>query len=341
MAYNVQPFAIGSFPNLLGGDTDDTGVATPNTPELAATAPWAPPSANVTASRKGVYAEYPASTPKYSTSNDDRSLQTQARLLIPMPDKLYKKYLASFVGEETRALAEAITAPSGKDRADLPNGYIDFLLTQAREGFEEKVQIVDVVGDNYVAYFFGQRPPIFSYEGVLMNTMQDDWRLAMLLLYQNVIRGTQLARRNTMVTLAYDNLAVTGALVGMDQSLTAEMQMAAQFSFQILVKRLDVRRTRGAMPTVVGALPYAVQPDLFATTQVFGVPPAATMRETGKPTNATEERTAPAANSDMYNVPVPVSEPNVLGARPVQGTKFPSPKVIIRSARTFDLNFIE
>ena len=304
MSYLVDPFAANNFSNLLGGDSESKNITkTPARPNTAAV-------------RKGVYATYPAATPKYSTTNDDNSLKTQARLLIPFPnDTTFNAYQASFLGysDDVKRLADTIGVPAWKDYTKGAVGYVDFLLTQAQEGFEEKLQVVDVVGDNYVAYFFGQRPPIFSYQGVLLNTMQDDWRLAMLLMYQNIIRGTQLARRNTMVTLAYDKLAVTGALVNMTQILTAEMQMAAQFNFQILVKRLDVERTQGSIPTAIGGLPYAVRPDTFAV-QVFSVP-RATMRETAEPVYATKEREkeTPAGLSFSEN-----EEQSVYGAAPPQ-----------------------
>lgn len=322
MSYLVNPFASNDFSNLLGGDSASTNITkTPAGKSIAvgggvsvAVQQFVRP--NTAAVRKGVYATYPAATPKYSTTNDDNSLKTQARLLIPFPDsKTFKDYQASFLGysNDVKRLANTIGVPARKDYTKGAVGYVDFLLTQAQEGFEEKLQVVDVVGDNYVAYFFGQRPPIFSYQGVLMNTKQDDWRLAMLLMYQNVIRGTQLARRNTMVTLAYDKLAVTGALVNMTQILTAEMQMAAQFNFQILVKRIDVERTIGSIPTAVAGLPYAVRPDTFAV-QVFGVP-LATMRTTGEPTYPTEQRKDKKTDEAASMIDV---EPAVHGAPPAQ-----------------------
>ena len=314
MSYLVDPFVANNFSNLLGGDSESKNITT-----AVGGGGLVPQSVhpNTVAVRKGVYAAYPAATPKYSTTNDDNSLKTQARLLIPFPnDTTFNAYQASFLGysDDVKRLADTIGVPARKDYIKGAVGYVDFLLTQAQEGFEEKLQVVDVVGDNYVAYFFGQRPPIFSYQGVLLNTMQDDWRLAMLLMYQNIIRGTQLARRNTMVTLAYDKLAVTGALVNMTQILTAEMQMAAQFNFQILVKRLDVERTQGSIPTAIGGLPYAVRPDTFAV-QVFGVP-LATMRTTGEPTYTTEQRKDKKTTDEAASMID--AEPAVHGAPPAQ-----------------------
>lgn len=281
MAYANQP---NSFAQLLGGAAGFAGGGRLQKAEL----------------RKGVYADYSVATPKYSATNDDRSLQTQARLLIPFPNpQTFQAYRKSFPGHsrDIKQLAETIAALGGSRGH---TGYIDFLLTSAQESFEEKLQIVDVVGDNYVAYFFGQRPPLFSYQGVLMNTQQDDWRLAMLLMYQHIIRGTQLARRNTMVTLAYDNLAVTGALVNMTQVLTAEMQMASQFNFQLLVKRVDVERTMGAKPTRVSGLPSVVRPDTFAT-EIFDVPHA-TNRKIAESTSTTKAREAreEGSSSEIY-----------------------------------------
>lgn len=289
MAYTGTYFESDEFQRLLGGDVNNKGVANSTLAKSFGRNDVLP---NFTAERKGVYAQYPASTPKYTATNDDRSLKTQARLLIAMPsDKEFNTFMASYNGysDDVRQMARLLVAVPAKYQ-NLSNkvGYLDFLLTSAQETFEEKVQLDDVVGDNFVAYFFGQRPPIFSYQGVLMNTKQDDWRAAMTMIYLNILRGTQLARRGKMVTLAYDKYAITGAFLNMTQVLTAEMQMASTFSFQMLVKRIDIERTQNSIPTYIAGLPYAVDPDSFST-QTFA-PPKITMRTTNTPAAATTAR---------------------------------------------------
>ena len=278
-----------NYPLLLGGDRDVNETRFLEDIDLTGDIDFAKVQ-----TRKGVYANYPAMTPKYVNNNTDASLETMARLMIPLSsERLRAKFLATFRGE-TRKLAEALATLGETERGTERSyglGYIDFLLTMAQESFDEKVQINDVLSDNYVSFFFGKRPPVFQYTGVLFNTRQDDWRSAFTIIYNDIIRGTELARRKAVVTLSYDNMAVTGALVRMNQVLRAEQQMASQFDFSILVKRIDIERTIGHPPTQVATFPSFIKPATFAPVQ-FGVPPK-TIRVTGVPQSVTVERKKP------------------------------------------------
>lgn len=234
---------------------------------------------------KGVFAQYPGSTPKYSTRND--STETMARMLVPIPSYPERRKFVQSFGTNTAArnLAEAlaVTEESGsKGDGRFGMGYIDFLLTAAVEAHEEKVQVVDVLSDNYVAYYFGEHPPIFQYQGKLINTEQDDWRNAFSIVYNSIVRGTQLARRRRLVTLTYDNVAVTGTMVGMNQTLTAEMEMAADFSFKILVKRFDIYRRPGITFNPPSGFPNnVVDPSTFGSLSIKRV--KKTLRVVGNP----------------------------------------------------------
>lgn len=270
MAYidQGQGFYSGDFARLLGGDAS---VVDP------------------TAIRKGVHAKYPATTPKYRTDDGEASLQTMARLLIPITKREIDDFVKTFSSPESRALAKSLLS-TGNTGDGVGFGYLDFLLTQAQESFQEKVQIVDVLSDNYVAYFFGSTPPVFSFSGNLMNSEQDDWRSAFTLLYLDVLRGTQLARRGKVVTLAYDKRAVTGAFIGMSDVLTAEMQLASTFSFQMLVRRIDIERTLNHPPTQALVQPYAVDAGQLASmgNSLAAIP--RTIRTVLTPRYATTER---------------------------------------------------
>lgn len=218
--------------------------------------------------RKGVFANHPASTPKYHTGNNDASLNYMARLFIPFSDPDARDaFVASFDGPAQK-LADAL-ATTGKKPTNSPYGmgYIDFLLQQAVENYQEKFQAADVLSDNYVSYFFGQSPPMFQYQGALLNSQQDNWRAAFTTMYHDIIRGTKLARKKLVVVLTYDDVFVTGVLAGMSQTLTAEFELAASFNFQMLVKRYDIvpRDFYPAYPTPLDGFPFRVSGKAFAS----------------------------------------------------------------------------
>lgn len=222
------------------------------------------------ATRRGVFANHPAATPKYNTGNRDASLNYMARLFIPFSDPDARdKFVASFEGP-AKNLADAL-ATTGEKAPNVHGwgvGYIDFLLQQAVENYQEKFQAADVLSDNYVSYFFGQSPPVFQYQGTLLNSMQDNWRAAFTTMYHDIIRGTKLARKKLVVVLTYDDVFVTGVLVSMSQTLTAEFELAASFNFQLLVKRYDIVPRFGYqefMPTPLDRFPYRVTGKAFAS----------------------------------------------------------------------------
>ena len=265
---------------------------------------------------RGVYALQPAMTPKYHTGRsvagqNDKSLEKMARMFItfpPEPSALREAFINS-VGEPAKRFARAMATTGDVQSGGL--GYIDFFMTQAQEPLVENAQIVEVLGDNYVSYFYGQKPPIFRYDGVLLNSVQDDWRIAMWLIYTYIIRGTQLARRKVAVTLAYDSVMITGSIMNMTEILRADNELAVPFSFNMLVQRMDVVKLPLYGPTPVQTFPYKLTPDTFASTVVE--PAKMSRRAVQEPTLTTTQRpgasdapeaspfTVEVADSDVYN----------------------------------------
>lgn len=197
----------------------------------------------------GVFARYlQGSTPKYAVNDGvDREpgqAETMARMYIKT------SHLTS--------LKNSITDPEVKrhlidilaeNPANHNAGYVDFFLTQINHSFQEKVQIVETLSDNYVAYYFGAAAPVFSYTGFLRNTVQDDQAVAFLRLYQAILRGTQLARRGLTVSLRYDSFVVVGTVMNYSDTRVANSESAVQFTFNFLVKKMHyVNFTAGWKP---------------------------------------------------------------------------------------------
>ena len=193
---------------------------------------------------KGVFAEVPGSTPKYAINDGHQEAtdfrEKMARLFLPITD--YAAFVASFAKDPaTQQVAKVLAgkvSPAGNTSGG--NGYIDFILQNVQHGFQEKSQVVEVLSDDHVAYFFGQGAPTFTYAGTLINTKQDDQAMNMLRLYNEMGRGTKLAQRNTLLSIRYDGLIVSGAMLNLSLGLTAEMETAVPFSFSLLVKQVKL-----------------------------------------------------------------------------------------------------
>lgn len=188
----------------------------------------------------GVYALHPLMTPKYALGRprDAEFKDTLARMYVDLgsTDETVKRaYLQSLPGDaQTQALAKVLIGSGQK----VQTGFIDFFLGQVQESFTEKLQVDQVLGDNYVAFYFGQEPPVFTYSGNLLNSQQDDQRTGFAIAYQQILRGTQLGRRGALLRLRYDSVIVSGSINAHSQLLNAENELIVPFTFSLLVKEL-------------------------------------------------------------------------------------------------------
>jgi len=233
----------------------------------------------------GVFAEYlQGFTPKYAANRGYRSdlfRNTLARMFVRVDASEMNLFLASIsdahtqnqlapriAGDPTQRQRNRTRGGAGSQDAQVranqtfaTNGYLDFFISQASMPLQEKVDVKDTLADNYVAFFFGQQPPVWSFTGWLMNTVQDDQATNFLRLYLEILRGTQLARRQKIINLKIDSYVITGAMTGISPTLNANSEIYVPFAFQLLVKRVDfVNYTRGWVPTRAFT-PFAADPN--------------------------------------------------------------------------------
>jgi len=199
---------------------------------------------------QGVFADTPLATPKYMRHREGRHHEfegSMARMLIQIPEgglEALVEEMSDFTMEQiARVVASDLTTSTGG------LGYLDFLLESATHSFNEKVQLSENLADNYVAFFYGTSPPVFNYSGTLMNTYQDDWTMNMFRLFTYLGRGTMLARRGFVMHLRYDSMIVSGAMMNLTWQLNAGREGATQFSFQYLVKSINIALGATGYPT--------------------------------------------------------------------------------------------
>jgi hypothetical protein len=206
------------------------------------------------ATRLGVFAANPGSTPKYAINRGPRDAEyreSMARMFIELPKGVSTASFKKTLSAAAQPLADVLVSGTGTGGSG-GTGFVDFLLTSANENFQEKAQIADTLTDNYVAFYSGQEPPLFQYSGVLLNTYQDDQRVWMLRLYREILRGTKLASRNLIMKLRYDSFIVSGYMETLSLGLMGETEhTASQFSFTMRVKRMTVTTPALGSPTIL------------------------------------------------------------------------------------------
>lgn len=191
------------------------------------------------ANANGQYAAYPGATPKYVRHRPGRpreNYDTLARMYIRVngpkaPDNI-RQHLKNSVSKN---VAEVMLGDGSGASPAL--GYVDFFLDTIQKNHTEKVQVTDVLEDNFVAFFFGASPPVYTFSGHVMNTLQDDWAVQMLSAYEDLFRGTMLAKRGLQLYIRYDSYIISGACTSIQMTHSAANETIIPFSLQMLVHR--------------------------------------------------------------------------------------------------------
>lgn len=109
-----------------------------------------------------------------------------------------------------------------------------FFLEQVQENREEKVQVIDTFGE-WIAFFFGRKPEVYSYSGTLLNAKNADWKNEFQVNYDMFLRGSQAVRYKATVLLQYDDVLVEGYILNSSLQMNSQADKAVPFSFNMLV----------------------------------------------------------------------------------------------------------
>ena len=284
----------------------------------------------------GVFAEFmQGQTPKYAFNNGvraDKWRNTLVRLFVrvdasemdlfraSITDVHTRRNLANRIAGDPRQSSGARTPSSGSQDATVrrnanvhSNGYLAFFIQNAVMPFNEKVQISETLSDNFVLFAFGQSPPIWNFSGFLLNSVQDDQASNMFRLYTQVLRATQMARRQKSMSLSMDSFVLNGVMLNLQLSLSAQNELYMPFSFQMVMKRVFITNfTSGWTPTRAGtpfaadlnAIAYDGRPrELQSLSRIAARIPPGTEEVTPTPQTSADPRTTIAASETSGATP--------------------------------------
>lgn len=131
------------------------------------------------------------------------------------------------------AAIRLITTENGREQDLIPR-FTKFFLQNVQEGHSERSQIVETFGQFYV-FFYGERPPIYTFTGTLLNTRNANWYGDFQFYYENFLRGTKSVERQAVIRLTYQGRQIEGFILNTQSSTSAEVHNGATVSFQVLV----------------------------------------------------------------------------------------------------------
>jgi len=112
--------------------------------------------------------------------------------------------------------------------------YSNFIIQKATERRDEKAQVVDTFGQPWI-FFYGEKPRVLEVQGVLMNTLDFDWKTEFWRNYNAYLRGTRLAEMNARIYLYYDQQIVEGYMLGAMADTASDLPYYVPFGFTLFV----------------------------------------------------------------------------------------------------------
>lgn len=147
-------------------------------------------------------------------------------------DSLINKHVLSDYERGEEAAQMWLKARSTGDA--LVSSYSRFFLQAVSESESEKYQVVETF-TRFYSFFYGKRPSVYRYAGVLLDDQNFRWANDFRFMYDNFFRGTQAAELDATVTLQYSGRAVNGLVLSLSTSQQAMDPKVVQFSMDVLV----------------------------------------------------------------------------------------------------------
>lgn len=122
----------------------------------------------------------------------------------------------------------------GSAGAKIIDAYTRFFLQSVVEAEQEKYQIVETF-TGYYAFFYGKRPPIYRFTGVLLNDVTYRWANDFKYVYENFFRGTSAVEYAAEVIMNYDGRVVVGFPLSLTMQQDSINDKGIPFSMDLLV----------------------------------------------------------------------------------------------------------
>jgi hypothetical protein len=137
-------------------------------------------------------------------------------------------------GSAIPLISSSDTSPTNSGKGGLVYEYADYILQRVDDQRAEKQQIIETFGDPFV-YFFGERPRIVTFSGLLVSTEDFNWRSQFWKNYDESFRGTQLVQKNARAYISYDTIIIEGYPLAASAVDSADEPYTIPFSLQMFV----------------------------------------------------------------------------------------------------------
>ena len=112
--------------------------------------------------------------------------------------------------------------------------YKDFIITTVGSNLIEKAQILKT-NNTLQIYAFDSQVEVLTIQGVLKSTIQDNWDMGMVVLWEELFRLTKLIQMNLIVEMGYQSSVYWGFPLNFNWQKSSNIQALVSYSMQFIV----------------------------------------------------------------------------------------------------------
>jgi len=112
--------------------------------------------------------------------------------------------------------------------------FSNFIAQRITDARQEKSQIVENFGEPYI-FFYGEKPRILNIQGLLMNTLDFNWKNEFWRNYERYFRGTKLVELDARVYFYFDDQIVEGYVLEAQAVHESSLPYHVPFNLTIFV----------------------------------------------------------------------------------------------------------
>ena len=147
-------------------------------------------------------------------------------------------FLSLYTTDGAQGLKHISLVDSSAEKSPEGDGYSaanhNFIVNSLSHSKQDKVQIMETFGPFY-AFFYGDKPETLQVQGLLLNTIDFNWKNEWIRNYDRYLRGTKCVEYRARVYLGFDDVLVQGFILNTTLQYNAEMPFICPFGFTMLL----------------------------------------------------------------------------------------------------------
>jgi len=126
--------------------------------------------------------------------------------------------------------------------------FNNFSLNSVNEAYGETIKLQQNFTDGWNAFFFGEKPMIFSFAGVFIDSAEYPYYQEFMVAYGKYLAGRKCVENKMKMKIMYDGKIVDGYMISISTISEAMVESLKAFTFTVLVKKVDWVRMNIIIP---------------------------------------------------------------------------------------------